>query len=185
MSEPERDTILENEIVRRAARGDRNAQREIYEQFGHRALSTIDRIVGSSDAEDVLQEAFIRLLEKLPTFRFESKFSTWMHRLVVNEALQCLRKRGRKVMNTESLPPELLDTRNRGASSHEYVELLQMAMNQIQPELRRIFELKVLDELSYVQISEIVGVPVGTVGSRLNRARLELQNQLVQLGWEN
>lgn len=88
-------------------------------------------------------------------------------------------------MNTESLPPELLDTRNRGASSHEYVELLQMAMNQIQPELRRIFELKVLDELSYVQISEIVGVPVGTVGSRLNRARRELQNQLVQLGWEN
>ncbi|HMO16094.1 MAG: RNA polymerase sigma factor [Planctomycetaceae bacterium] len=184
MSEPEPDNLLEQEIVRRAARGDRDAQRQIYEHYGHRALSTIKRIVGSSDAEDVLQDAFIRLFDKLPTFRFESEFSTWMHRLVVNEALQRLRKRVQKVTNTESLPSEVLDTHNRGMNSQEDVEIIKMAMNQIQPELRRMFELKVLDELSYAQISEIIGIPEGTVGSRLNRARRELQNQLVQLGWE-
>lgn len=184
MSEPDQDNLLEQEIVRRAARGYRDAQRQIYETFGRRALSTIERIVGSSDAEDVLQDAFIHLFEKLSTFRFESEFSTWLHRLVVNEALQFLRKRGRKIMITESLSSESLDVRSRAIHSNEHIELLQAALSQIQPELRRIFEMKVLDELSYVQISEIVGIPEGTVGSRLNRARRELRNQLAQLGWE-
>ncbi len=183
MSEPEQDHHLAGETVRRAALGDRVAQRQIYETFGHRALNTIVRIVGLPDAEDVLHDAFIRLFEKLPSFRYESEFSTWMHRLVVNEALQHLRKSGRKVMNTESLPAVVQDTSDQRQYSREDAELMQLALNRIEPDLRRIFELKVLDELSYSQISEIVGIPEGTVGSRLNRARRELQNQLVQLGW--
>lgn len=184
MSKPEQDDRSTSLIVRRAAHGDRDAQRQIYEKFGRRVLSTIERIVGTSDAEDVLQETFIRVFEKLPTFRFESEFSTWMHRLAVNESLQHLRKRGRKVMNSESLPAVVQNTSDQRQYSREDAELMQLALHRIEPDLRRIFELKVLDELSYRQISEIVGIPEGTVGSRLNRARRELQNELIQLGWE-
>jgi RNA polymerase sigma factor (sigma-70 family) len=66
----------------------------------------------------------------------------------------------------------------------ENAELVAKALQQIDPELRRIVELKELDELSYAEIGEIVGIPEGTVGSRLNRARKELQVILLNLGWE-
>ena len=66
----------------------------------------------------------------------------------------------------------------------ENAELLEVAMLRIEPELRVVFQLKEMDELPYSQIAEIVGIPEGTVGSRLNRARTELRDQLTQLGWE-
>ena len=66
----------------------------------------------------------------------------------------------------------------------ENAELLEVAMLRIEPELRVVFQLKEMDELPYSQIAEIVGIPEGTVGSRLNRARTELRDQLPQLGWE-
>lgn len=67
----------------------------------------------------------------------------------------------------------------------EVVEMVTKAMERIEPDLRWIFELKEVDELSYAQIAEIVGIPEGTVGSRLNRARRELREQLLKLGWDH
>jgi len=182
MSEQGND--FDDDTIRLAASGDRDAQRQIYEFFGDRVYRTVHRIVGNTDADDVMQDVFIRLFDKLPSFRFESAFSTWLHRLVINEALQCLRKRGRKSMTIDLLQHQELELVNRSHFAIEVVELMARAMEQIEPELRRIFELKVVDELTYLQIGEIVGIPEGTVGSRLNRARRELRDQLFKLGWE-
>ncbi|HMO15787.1 MAG TPA: RNA polymerase sigma factor [Pirellulaceae bacterium] len=178
------DQELDDGTIRLAAKGVRDAQRRIYEKYGNQVYRTIERIVGQSDADDVLQDAFIRLFQKLPTFRFESAFSTWIHRVMVNEALQHLRKRKRKLMTTnfDRQPEPEIDKRPFIAS--EVAEVITQAMKQIEPELRRIFELKAIDELSYAEIAEIVGIPEGTVGSRLNRARRELRDQLIELGWE-
>ena len=66
----------------------------------------------------------------------------------------------------------------------EVVEIVTKAMERIEPDLRLIFELKEVEELSYAQIAEVVGIPEGTVGSRLNRARRELREQLLKLGWD-
>ena len=66
----------------------------------------------------------------------------------------------------------------------EVVEIVTKAMERIEPDLRLIFELKEVEELSYAQIAEVVGIPEGTVGSRLNRAPRELREQLLKLGWD-
>jgi len=178
------DESIHESVVRRASAGERAAQRELYEHFRDRAFRVVRRIVGESDADDVTQECFLKLFAKLHTFRFESQFSTWMHRLVVNESLQHVRKRSRR---KESGYPMLDEEVGyvAGAAAMENAELLEVAMSRIDPELRVVFELKEVDELPYSAIAEIVGIPEGTVGSRLNRARTELRDQLTKLGWES
>lgn len=174
---------VDDEIVRRAADGDRDAQRQIYEVFCNRVYRIVQRIVGEADASDVVQEAFLHLFAKLPSFRREAAFSTWMHRLVVNEALQFLRRRSRQMIDTKSLMEHDVAQIDRTQWQRDAAESLAKAMDRIDPELRLIFQLKEVDELSYAQIGELVGIPEGTVGSRLNRARTQLKDLLEKLGW--
>ncbi len=178
------EEAIDDAIVRRAAVGDRDAQRQIYEAFGGRMYRIAQRIVGESNAADVVQDAFIHVFEKLPSFRHESELGTWLHRLVVNEALQHLRRRGRSVMRTQTLMEHELAQTDESTRRHDLAEMLGQAMRLIEPELRLIFQLKEVDDLSYAQIAEMVGIPPGTVGSRLNRARRDLRHQLLNLGWE-
>ncbi|MDZ4849621.1 MAG: sigma-70 family RNA polymerase sigma factor [Pirellulaceae bacterium] len=175
---------VSDEVIQRAASGDRNAQREIYEQHGERVFRLVRRVVGESDADDVLQESFLRLFAKLDTFRGESEFTTWLHRLVVNEALQHKRRRARSTKTANARVDDQAETQDV-ASDLENTELLETAMSRIEPELRTIFELKEIDQLSYAEIAQTVGIPEGTVGSRLNRARTNLREQLTRLGWES
>ncbi len=179
-----KDESIEDDLISLAAVGDRDARRQIYEAFAGRVYRTVQRIVGESDAADVTQDAFVHLFDKLPSFRHESAFTTWLHRLVVNEALQHLRKQGRRVMKTQPLPQQVVAANDRTSIASDLGEMLNLAMERIEPELRLIFQLKEVDKLSYAQIGEIVGIPEGTVGSRLNRARRELRDHLVTLGWE-
>lgn len=182
MAEP--NSVIDEDAIRLAASGDRDSMQEIYQEYGLRVYRTIRRIVGSADADDVMQDAFIQLFQKLPSFRFESAFTTWMHRLVVNEALQHLRKKGRKLVLVDQQHSTEIAVVDQSQSAVEVEEVMIRALSRLEPELRRILELKVIDELNYTQISEIVGIPEGTVGSRLNRARRELRDQLHSLGWE-
>ena len=87
-------------------------------------------------------------------------------------------------MKTQPLPQHVLADKDQTSMSSELAEMLSRAMERIEPDLRLIFQLKEVEELSYAQIGEIAGIPEGTVGSRLNRARRELRDQLLNLGWE-
>jgi RNA polymerase sigma-70 factor (ECF subfamily) len=176
--------VLDDSTIRLAAAGSRDALREIYELFGARIHRTIQRIVGLCDADDVLQETMIRLVKSLPTFRFESAFATWFHRLAVNEALQHLRKQQRRDRLAIDWQPEHLGVEAAIPVAREDQELLERALQRLDPGLRRVFELKVIDELSYTEIGEVLDIPAGTVGSRLTRARQELRTQLLSWGWE-
>ena len=174
---------IDNKVILRASAGDRTAQREIYEHYRLRTFRLVRRIVGEPDADDVTQDSFIKIFAKLNTFRFESQFTTWLHRLVVNEALQHVRSRSRSNARTRALM-ESDAMQADGADAIDNAELLEAAMSRIEPELRVVFELKEVDRLPYSEIAEIVGIPEGTVGSRLNRARRELHQHLTLLGWE-
>jgi len=178
-----RDESINENIVKRASAGERAAQLDLYEYFRDRIFRLVRHIVGESDADDVTQECFLKVFAKLHTFRFESQFSTWLHRLVVNESLQHLRSRSRRKEYGQPILDEEMG-HGAGAATIENAELLEVAMSRIEPELRVVFQLKEVDELPYSEIAEIVGIPEGTVGSRLNRARTELRDQLTQLGWE-
>lgn len=172
-------------MIDRAAAGDRDAQRRIYESYGSRVYQTVLRIVGDNDAADVTQDAFLHLFDKLSSYRREAAFTTWLHRLVVNEALQHLRQRDRRARRAQPLRQHDFVAKDPTPRSREVLDLLAEAMDTIEPGLSLVFQLKVIDDLSYAQIAEIVGIPEGTVGSRLNRARRELRGQLLKLGWES
>ena len=98
------------------------------------------------------------------------------------EALQHLRRRKR--WQTSDLQHEPMDESRGHDSQAEHKELLEKALARIDPALRAIFLLREVEELSYREIAEALDIPAGTVGSRLNRARHELQQQLKDLGWE-
>lgn len=139
------------------------------------------RMVGGEDAADLMQQAFLQLFRKIGRFAGRSSFDTWMYRLCVNEALQHLRRKQRRKF--QSLLHEPASNAVHTSERNEQQELLQLALARLEPELRSIFILREIEGLSYREIAETIEVPVGTVGSRLNRARKELQQHLTELGW--
>jgi len=155
-------------------RGDREAQRLCYEQHAARLLAVIHDVLHHDPhaAADVLQDTFLKAFAGVASFRGESQFSTWLHRLAVNEALQYLRRRKRMPV---SLPDGVDATAPLVQDTFDEVESVQAALAQLSPEHRLILLLKYRDGLDYAQIAEQVDIAPGTVASRLNRARAELK----------
>lgn len=162
--------------------GDQDAMREMYERCSQRVYAQMVRMVGVQDADDATQQVFIHLFRKLDKFDGRSKLETWVYSLASNEALQFIRSRSRHTTDTLLDDPagNFQDMRERS----EQAELLDVALSRIDPELRVVLVLKEQEDLSYREIAEAVGIPEGTVGSRLNRGRAELREALMQLGWE-
>jgi RNA polymerase sigma-70 factor (ECF subfamily) len=171
--------------VSRAAVGSREYQKRIYDLVAARSYRVIRKIVGESHADDVMQDFVIHLFAKLGQFRFESSLETWAHRMAVNQSLQYVRKLKREEQRIQkaSLSAEVSTAAN--PQSHvEDVEMLERALEQISGEQRAILHMKEVEGLAYAVIAKILGIPEGTVGSRLNNARNALRNSLIQLGWE-
>ena len=139
-------------------------------------------MVGHTDAGDVLQDVFLHVFRTLNQFKGNSQFSTWIYRIAVNHALQHLRKRRRfRWMKFEDEP---VDHRMGAECDVDNRELLERAMQRLEPDLRVVFLLREIEKYSYSQISDTLQVPEGTVASRLNQARQNLRHHLVELGWE-
>lgn len=176
---PEDDPL--GRIVAACRQGDQGAHRQLYDSCRQLVFSLAVRMVGVQDAPDVTQLVFMQTFRSLEKFRGKSKFETWLYRLAVNESLQFLRRNRR--WSPESLDWEPMDDANLG-DDVERKELLEKALSRINPELRSLFLLREVEQLSYQQIAEVLDIPEGTVGSRLNRARRDLQKQLAELGFE-
>jgi len=139
-------------------------------------------MVGLQDAADVSQQVFLQVFRKIDQYAGHSQFETWLYRLATNEALQHLRKEHRWKFQTLAQEPKSHHKPEEERDEHK--ELLDYALARVEPELRSIFVLREIQGLSYREIAETIEIPEGTVGSRLNRARRELQQHLVGLGWE-
>jgi len=177
MTEPYTDVIFECQS------GERTAQQQLYELHHRQAFRLCVRLVGEQDAPDLTQQTFLKVFRTIQQFSDSSRFETWLHRVTVNECLQHIRSRNRR-------PEVALDVEPAGVGSEtgaaiESAELLQVALGHLQPELRTIFVLRELEELSYAELAETLDVSAGTVASRLNRARTQLKRLLTQLGWES
>lgn len=164
---------LSRRVVQSATSGDRDALREIYEATSDRVFRLMVRMVGQQDADDLTQQTFVRAFTKLDQFSGESKFETWLYRLATNEALQHLRRE--KHRRTKELVVEPTVRHADHVDQDERAAMVRTALDQLDPELRAIFTLKEESGLSYQEIAATLGIPEGTVGSRLNRARRELR----------
>ncbi len=174
-------TRVDPALVARCQSGNPTAQRELYEACMPRVYRLATRLVGPQDAADVTQTIFLQAFSRLDQFQGAARFETWLYRLAVNEALQFLRRQKRH----RSVPLETEPSANRDRSclALEARELLDLAFAQIDPDLRAIFLLRESEQMSYEEIAETLEIPAGTVGSRLNRARKQLQSVLSRLGW--
>jgi RNA polymerase sigma-70 factor (ECF subfamily) len=156
-------------------------------RYQDRLYPTLLRLTGcAEDAHDLLQDAFLRAFEKLGRFHGDSSFYTWIYRIAVNLALSDRRRRRVTRRLAEGPNGEAIDPPDDPNQSDPSLPLLRAerddlvleALNALAPDHRTVVVLKDLDGLRYEEIAEILGIPVGTVRSRLHRARGELRERL-------
>jgi RNA polymerase sigma-70 factor (ECF subfamily) len=166
--------LADPHLVTRAKAGRLDAFEELVRRHRDRVYRIALRMLGNeSDAEDATQDAFVQAWTRLPEFRAESQFSTWMHRIATNRCLDMLRAR----RPTTTLPDqrEAPATRpDRIVEAAWQVADLKAAIGRLTPEQRAPFVLRDLEGHTYEEIAETLGVSVSAVKSRLHRARLEL-----------
>lgn len=166
----------EKSVVLACQGGDGNAYRQLYERYSEQVYRLMHRMVGATDADDVTQQVFVRVLTTVSQFSGRSKFSTWLYRVAVNEALQHLRRNAKRTCLP--LPPEPVDRRSSSVERLDDREQLEHALSKIDPDLRTVFLLREVEQLSYYEIALTLDVAEGTVASRLSRARRELKKLL-------
>ncbi len=194
MVRPYVDT-LELRQIDAAARGDAAARQSLFERYREVAYRVALRITGRhEDALDAVQDGFIRAFDGLAEFQREAGFQTWLLRIVSNRALDLVRARRVRLAVPLNADDEdgraavLADERSPrpGAALEqgELAERLRAAIEALPPDQRAVFALYATGELSYGQIAEALGIPIGTVMSRLFHARRRLYEKLPDLAAE-
>jgi RNA polymerase sigma-70 factor (ECF subfamily) len=175
----------DQELLDRARNGDPAAFDTIVDRFERRVFAVALRIVRHhEDARDVTQEVFVTALRALKGFRGDAQLSTWFHRVAVNASLDLVRKRRRRDhSNMDELAEHASPGPGPEAEAIESVRAREVhrALGLIPPDQRALIVLHDLQELDYAECAEALEIPLGTVKSRLHRARLALARQLGHL----
>ena len=172
--------MVPEDSVRLAAAGDLKAFEDIYRIYHRRVYSRCLRMTRNvSEAEDLTQEVFVQLFRKLKTFRGESSFSTWLHRITVNAVLMHFRKPVVKVEQTiydADDQKEILSERQTTSTSSVLDRIsLNQALAKLPPGYRAVFILHDIAGYEHSQIGELLGCSIGTSKSQLHKARLKLR----------
>jgi RNA polymerase sigma-70 factor (ECF subfamily) len=176
----------DHRLIAECLRGRTAAFGELVQRYQDRLFNAIFRLVDNAeDAQDVVQDAFLNAYQSLDKFKGDSRFFTWLYRIGVNTAITMKRKhRVALSLNIGREHPggsaEPLDDSDFGKPAHameraELEQRVQEALNRLSPEHRAVLILKDMEDQKYETIAEILRVPIGTVRSRLHRARLELR----------
>lgn len=176
------------ELIEAALSGDRTAFEGLVLRYQDRLYAAMVQVVGSADeAEDVVQDAFVRAFLKLDTFQNNSQFFTWLYRIAFNSALSRMRRRktttsldqAREAVGDE--PVDQFAGPDERLLQQERVQMVQKALAQLSPDHRAILVLREMEDHAYEQIAEILNISIGTVRSRLSRARSQLKTVLEEL----
>ncbi len=183
---PQGDRLSEAEAIERAKQGEAESFEVLYHLHKRRVYSLCLRMTANTaEAEDLTQEAFLQLFRKIGTFRGESAFSTWLHRMAVNVVLMHLRKKGLPVVPLE----ETLDTEEESprkelgaadpvlAGSVDRLQL-QRAIEALPPGYRSIFVLHDVEGYEHNEIADMMGCSIGNSKSQLHKARMKLREFL-------
>jgi RNA polymerase sigma-70 factor (ECF subfamily) len=172
----------ETQLIDLAVHGDRNAFTALVEMNQERLFASMIQVTGSPDeAEEVVQEAFIRAFLKLDTFQRNSQFFTWLYRIAFNSALTRKRRNRARVSldhwreNNGLEVTDTADAVDEPMLRQERVNLVRAAIQILSEDHRTILVLREMQERSYEDIAEILEISIGTVRSRLSRARNQLK----------
>ena len=180
---------IDTDLIERAREGDARAFDRLVQEHYVLAYNTAYRMLGNPDqAEDATVEAFARAFRSLDRFRGESSFSTWLYRIVTNVCLDHLRGPQQPTTSLDeglgedgAVPREVPDESQNPALTaltHRRQRAVHLALQDLSSEHRAVLVLYDLNGFSYEEVGAILGIPVGTVKSRLNRARHALKEEL-------
>ncbi len=187
------DQDNDNTLVARVRGGDKQAFNLLVEKYQYRIRSLISRLIAdSSEQEDIVQETFIKAYRAIGRFRGDSAFYTWLYRIAVNTAKNHLASNRRRPptqdieINGEAplrTPERLIETNTPEVilQNDQLVEAIRKAIRGLPQELRQAITLRELEGLSYEDIAEAMGCPIGTVRSRIFRAREVIQTAMMPL----
>lgn len=173
------------ELCRMAAEGSLAAFEVIYQRYHRRTFSLTLRMTGSqTEAEDLTQEVFIQLFRKIGSFRGDSAFSTWLHRLTVNQVLMHFRKRSFKNEKTseDGEMPEQTVTGSANPNKMAVVDriALKNAIAELPKGYKNVFVLHDIEGFEHEEVARMLGISVGTSKSQLHKARLKLRGLLIK-----
>ena len=182
--------MTEQELVRAAAGGDTEAFERLVRTYENKIYHLALRMCGSADeAADIAQEAFLAAWRGLPSFRGEANFATWLYRLTSNAAIDYLRRqkkeRGDMSLDDEDLGLDAVDTGPGPQDAAERTEVrtaVAAGLQQLSEGHRQVLVLREIQGLSYEEIADVLEVDLGTVKSRISRARTALRKILLENG---
>ena len=182
--------FTDEELISRFQNGDERAYVELVNRYKDRLLNFVFQFLGDIEqAEDVVQDTMLRLYEKKHYYKEIAKFSTWLYTIARNLANTELRKKKRiKTTYLSQLSkerqfeiPAIQDDVDQSIQNEFINDRIQSAISNLPEHFKVVIILRDIQELSYEEISNIVEVPLGTIKSRINRARIQLQAELIDL----
>ena len=185
------DREVDQQLVERAQRGDKEAFELLVSKYQRKLARLLSRFIrDATEVEDVTQEAFIKAYRALPTFRGDSAFYTWLYRIGINTAKNYLVAMGRRAPTTTDFDRDEaenfedgdqlrdLNTPENDLMSRQVAETVNQTLEELPEELRTAITLREIEGLSYEDIASIMNCPIGTVRSRIFRAREAIADKL-------
>ena len=185
------DREIDRQLVARAQQGDKQAFELLVEKYQRKLARLLSRFIRDpAEVEDVTQEAFIKAYRALPAFRGDSAFYTWLYRIGINTAKNYLMAMGRRAPTSTEVEAEEAEGYDEGEQlrdintpeslllSNEIAETVNKTIEGLPEELRRAIQMREIDGKSYEEIAQEMKCPIGTVRSRIFRAREAIAEQL-------
>ena len=185
------DRDIDRQLVARAQRGDKQAFELLVEKYQRKLARLLSRFIRDpAEVEDVTQEAFIKAYRALPAFRGDSAFYTWLYRIGINTAKNYLMAMGRRAPTSTEVEAEEAEGFEEGEQlrdintpeslllSNEIARTVNATIEQLPEELRTAIQMRELEGMSYEDIAKAMDCPIGTVRSRIFRAREAIAEQL-------
>jgi|SRR5574344_9749 RNA polymerase sigma-70 factor, ECF subfamily len=191
MSEQTADLAL----IKQVQQGNKQAYNLLVKKYQYKVVSIAQKYVfDPSDAQDIAQEAFIKAYQALASFRGDSAFYTWLYRITVNTAMNYLNTNGKKSSFVDINTPDIesydgserlhqIDNPENILESHDVKKIIIKTLNALPEELKQTIILREIEELSYEEIALKMGCPIGTVRSRIFRARETIDKELTIVGF--
>jgi len=185
------DREIDSQLVARAQQGDKQAFNLLVEKYQRKLTRLLSRFIrDQAEVEDVTQEAFIKAYRALPAFRGDSAFYTWLYRIGINTAKNYLMAMGRRAPTSTEVEAEDAEGFEEGEQlrdintpesvllSNEIAETVNSTIEQLPEELRRAIQMREIEGMSYEDIAQAMDCPIGTVRSRIFRARDAIAERL-------
>jgi RNA polymerase sigma-70 factor, ECF subfamily len=185
------DREIDRQLVERAQRGDKRAFELLVEKYQRKLARLLSRFIRDpAEVEDVTQEAFIKAYRALPAFRGDSAFYTWLYRIGINTAKNYLMALGRRAPTSTEVEADEAEGFEEGEQlrdintpesvllSNEIAETVNSTIEALPEELRTAIQLREIEGMSYEDIAQVMNCPIGTVRSRIFRAREAIAEQL-------